>query len=1012
MAERWTDWCRLRTSGAVDAEQWIPLARKQLGYLMGQLQLQELDQGVLVKDYGLVEIRTSFDGVTPLVEMRTTTTGAPQPLTPQLWIPEGFVVYPASDTAPAGWGLPVQVQRKEDGSSTDDDTLVLLERQNLKPGLDVARWSVGGALGQVLLSQAPQAGYPDDGEQSLAVPLLYDLEFGPMLDAAFTAPQQGDWQGYRIEFADFTNQSPGATPTQRPAITQAKRGIFQLTNEHRASIGRERVTPPVRGLFDSAQVGAEISFSSQVMGHMFERWPEHWRTSEDVIDHDGARLRSLYLGDDWNSRSQNWFENAMAGAVSFEVIGHDANGSDIVRVDGGVQVSAQAAFDSWMGSAEHKANIEQVAWDAGAGPAGSAASTQIGVRVNMAKQQFLGHDAWLYCGTRQFVSDDPAVPVVSWDGPGVLNTGFESWGVRIRQAELLQAATDGTLGLDTVPFEVFQTPFSDDPATHQAGRSRNLCGGVGGHVHQRSPFVYSRGRIIAIAPNGEIVLAAGVYRVHDFMHRLMIISWSYADNADLDLAWGQSAYVRFWWINIPARDGLALAPEALIRGVWDREAVEDPWPWVQIDNPWSWRGGDRIDVGSTDGSARDALKYASQWVFAPDGTQAACLRDTGTLADYLRWVVPFDDTFNPPAPPDLATLTGAWHGVAQLYALQPTLWTLDVAHEVLIASATASWQGACPTAEPVQAPAGAAAALYPSLADLLADEDAYWFTAAEPLAVDYAASGHELIVAKQPVLYPGLQSRFWNQFSATQSFDVDLSGLGPSGVLWGDYAATLDTGTFTGWIDQPAAAGRDGEAYTGRFSIINGARQAFVQVAVPAVYAAARDAEDATLLVGDVTDWWSFDWRGTDTPCVRVALHCDGERQASQLFPNPDGFSAVPPTQFCALSGFLAPILEALPDAAVATSWAVDRAGHTLFSVNYQPHENAAYASGSSCSECRDRDGSELCHPSLGDFHIGDTLVFEPRGGLTWSDLGDSAELNTLAGTAGENPRFLYARAL
>ena len=87
----------------------------------------------------------------------------------QVWSPRGFVVWPVSDAAPFGWGFPVV---QDTGFN-----VTAYSKQNLAPGLDVARWTAAGPLPEVLLSRVTDAGYPK--RKKNIAPMNFSTSHGP-----------------------------------------------------------------------------------------------------------------------------------------------------------------------------------------------------------------------------------------------------------------------------------------------------------------------------------------------------------------------------------------------------------------------------------------------------------------------------------------------------------------------------------------------------------------------------------------------------------------------------------------------------------------------------------------------------------------------------------------------------------------------------------------------------------------------------------------------------------------
>lgn len=131
----------------------------------------------------------------------------------QLWMPRGFLLYPATSIAPRGYGLPVV--------PLDSDSYAPI---NLAPGLDTNRWTSGGPCGQVLLTRDVDAGY-------VANPLLLDAPAlfstdevqirNTTTDLSDARPFKDPWTAYRMEFVDFTAHFANEDQVLRRAMFSA-----------------------------------------------------------------------------------------------------------------------------------------------------------------------------------------------------------------------------------------------------------------------------------------------------------------------------------------------------------------------------------------------------------------------------------------------------------------------------------------------------------------------------------------------------------------------------------------------------------------------------------------------------------------------------------------------------------------------------------------------------------------------------------------------------------------------
>lgn len=539
-----------------------------------------------------------------------------------VWIPRGFVLYPAGPGAAAGWGLPI-VQVTANEATPYDDV-------NVAPGLDVARWTVGGPLGQVLLTRDADAGYPvlEDGDQ--VAPLMYSPKRGVRPDEGTPAPAIGAWAAYRVEFIAFDQGLPPGGGTAAAGMVGFRRSIFERVNAHRVSIGRDPVFMPLRGRFDSAQATAEAMAANAVLGHFSERFPATYRGADDRAMHDGLCSASLaFHRPSPDSRNSNTFENITCTAyLPTPLLGQDANGIDILSIPNpGPPVTAPQAWNAWITSPVHRALIERTANDM---VGGHACITHIGWRNNYAAQHFLPHEQWVSCGNRSWTSRHTEVPVVSWHGFTSLNLHWETMpGTPVTSA--------GDVGpLDEVfPFAQIQT----DPDFPGAGVPITFVRTSFDGVQQGSSLtraIYARGRCIALAPRNGLVWAAAIQKVEvpnePVRYRLVALTHHVDDQPADRKVNGCTRYLRVWWVDMP--DDLLFKADAhsFIRGVYGEE--NEGFAWDDIDSPYSWRGGSLLDVGRPIAGVPTRIKYDAQWVFDPDGRNAACLRAIGRYVDY------------------------------------------------------------------------------------------------------------------------------------------------------------------------------------------------------------------------------------------------------------------------------------------------------------------------------------------------------------------------------------------
>ena len=634
---RHESWARFRGITAENAQQIQTEGRRVLGDLMNQLKLGGIRVGKmerLLPDG--TRIIAQFDGTTPMVTAIAPTSPQPRESTPptvDLWIPQGFVVYPASDMAPQGWGTPVV---QETGSGITPYSPV-----NLAPGLDAARWTPGGRLGEVLLTRVSNAGYPTP-KTALPAPLMFDAAIGLHPPSTFSVPAASDtWGAYRVEFVAFAG-GPDASGGEQAQQTASKRALFEAINTHRAGFGRTPFLLPQRGRSDTAQETCEVMHAAGVVGHFSARYPRGFQCSPDRTTRDGL-VGEVQL-DNATSRNKP-IDTAEMQAANYSTrvdLGVDPSGFHVYEVHGGADITATQAMASYLAEPAHKAGIEAKYWD------GGHASLQIGFKRRFNAVEMRPNTGWIAAGNRYWNAQRPEVPTLSWFGFAALNLGFETWPIAmntavvppadpiIKRAEFVypegcwldyQYAFDPAFDYSAISGPDFS--FEQLPFTARALDNR----------------VFARGRCIGIAPKGGLVWAAAIQTFESpdadqfDIYRLVILSHHAEDQPPDWRTHGMTRYLRVWWCDLP-RDGLLAAnPHVIVRGVYGEES--EGWPWDQVNNPASWRGGDLVDAGAPESGTPMALKYASQWVFSPDGMRAVCLRDRGAYASYVGlWTSP------------------------------------------------------------------------------------------------------------------------------------------------------------------------------------------------------------------------------------------------------------------------------------------------------------------------------------------------------------------------------------
>lgn len=579
---RHVDWMRTRVTPTSDPEiaaALIPQARLLLGQMMDGLQLVGQRTGVLRRELpDGSTITVSFDGTTPTVEIDTPA-GETQEVTGELynmWVPRGFVVYPAWSDMPYGVGLPI----------VQDTTAGSQDATNLAPGLDRARWTPGGPCGEVLVSADESAGYPRAVDTP--VPLLYHPTKGPVfrytgrtvLDARVLA---GPWQPYRLELAPFGSVEQGANPGEQ-------RTLLELANAARVAAGQPAATQRLRGFGRPAEIMASIMDAAGSAAETAEAYPPTYKTPADRLTKDGYPA-------DWTLAALTSFTRA------------DIYGAHELRATNG----SAGAVAGWQ--ADPTANALLIG-DYGAGLVADTGAVN-GYRA----LALMSRDRWIAAGNMSWQSADVRLPPLSWHGFASLNLAWETYPATYDRTNRATAPL--------VPLYAFTSAQGDpwlnyprNPAPH----SYDLEPALGRHV-------YSRGRAIALAPDGALVWGACTQRVvradASIVDRLILLAHHPADQASDYTHQGWTRYLRVWWADVPPRT-LDLDPQQVICG-------------TDATDPLSWRGGEMIDVGhmpapSTGGNVGpgvvSSLKLASQWRFSPDGSKAVCLRDFGLYTDY------------------------------------------------------------------------------------------------------------------------------------------------------------------------------------------------------------------------------------------------------------------------------------------------------------------------------------------------------------------------------------------
>lgn len=548
----------------------LALARKIVGQM---LELQVESHRLELGDGTVILANTAGDVPKVTIVQAVQRTRKSIELT-DLWVPRGFVVYPAFHGARGGFGLPI-IQDTDHGPYAPE---------NLAPGLDTSRWTAGGPCGEVLISQDKEAGYPVNRD-AIVVPLLYDTTLGPVFQwtgkGAYDArPADGAWTPYRMELdppiAHYSDESV-------PSMTD----MFDAVNGYRVANGATALTLQPRGYYHAAQVMVSIMQATGTTDAYSLAYPEHYQTATDRLTKDGFSatvMGSLFTG---FARGDT--------PVAFEV-----------RQLGG---SAAAALEVWKADPVSDGILLQ--------PVGNAAFADIGNRAGYWAVNVISRSSWIAAGNCSWTSDDQALPPLSWHGFASVNLAWETY-----------PATYDIDNYTTAPL-VPSMAFTNANGDCWLNYPRNGAPTVADIEPGMSRHIYTRGRAIALAPRGGLVWGAS-FIANGTADRLIALVHHPEDQPGDYTTNGWTRYLRVWWCDIPSRPGLRGDPQLTITG----EAMDDPWGWKGGDLVDVGHMPPPSTGGTVPDGATSSLKYASQWRFNSDGSRAVCLRDFGVYTDY------------------------------------------------------------------------------------------------------------------------------------------------------------------------------------------------------------------------------------------------------------------------------------------------------------------------------------------------------------------------------------------
>lgn len=574
----------VRSNGTPTSDQ-LAAARKLVGYLLQFT--SAFNTTIMTRTLQLGDGSTviaTLNGTMPLVTILEPGSSAKASIElSTLWVPRGFVVYPAFHTALFGYGLPI----------IQDNSVGPYDPKNLSPGLTLSRWTVDGPCGEVLVSADLNAGYPID--IAIPTPLLADETKGPQFfwnNGNYDAREhKGSWTSYRLELAPFVKHYADEN-------TSTQEELFETVNTARSNASVTAATLRFKGYGRPAEIAASVFDVAGTDTPTNPLYPTTYGTPADRVTKEGYTT-------DWSNASITSFTRTDL----FHQYEFTASG-----------ISPSAAVTQWEGQ-------QSGALTSDLGPAVTA---DVGYRNGYSVLAIGQMDRWIHAGNAYWQGSDPDLPIISWHSFASVNLAWETWPVEY------DAAT-----APSVPFASVR-PFTNSDGDCWLVYPRSTTKQVPAAWEPAlSRHIYCRGRSIALAPNGGLVWAAGV-AANGNKDRLIALIHHPSDQSSDVIHQGCTRYVRVWWADIPKRKGnsLRLDPQLTICGT----DTTDDWSWrggqlldlASMPNP----SGGFVASSTT----MNSLKYASCWRFSSDGTKAVCLRDYSALPDYANvanddWVV-------------------------------------------------------------------------------------------------------------------------------------------------------------------------------------------------------------------------------------------------------------------------------------------------------------------------------------------------------------------------------------
>lgn len=482
--------------------------------MIAQLSESKVKNGKL---YRLLEDGTELIATRAHKQYRLTITTpvraqAQQTTESSLWIPRGFVLYPASSVSTSGWGTPVVRSGAPDPLNAD----------SLAPGLDVSRWTAGGVLGEVLLTKQVENGYPKPRLE--IAPAFFSVDESPTMESndgvSFVASKkpyktpalQSGWSAYRIEFTDFSTAGGEGDGGSRQQV-------------FRWAVGDTQYLPPIRGYYDAAARLARYAVSADFSGLRMD---------------DGA-LTKAHAG--YATAAQRLNKDGAADAAAHDSASKATN-------------AIAAADDAATGAHLLDSTFTP-----------ARTSILVALKNGMTALAATERAQWIAYGNRYWIADDPAIPVVTWDG-------FPSWNWPV------SISLGAHVGGNFVDLDYY--------TVHVRGENRKLF----------SKRVCANGRELGTLP--DWVLSAGVQTTADsttsiVTDRLIVLCWRLSDQGTYDPLYtpppsgdgGEySRVLRVYYLDIPRRNGLSLMPDAAAIGLYDATTNPSGWHYAGVIDLW------------------------------------------------------------------------------------------------------------------------------------------------------------------------------------------------------------------------------------------------------------------------------------------------------------------------------------------------------------------------------------------------------------------------------------------